>query len=423
MIKQSFAKLFKWQFFLTLAATVIGAFYGQALLSFTFILCFLYLYGLLQQYRLYRWLISPKASTLPEQSGVWGQIFNALYIKERKSIKKNARVREQLKRMTASAQSLQNGVLMIGQSGNLQWWNQSAANLLGLKSNDKQLIFTNYFRDPEFVSYFNKGNYNKPIEIASPINHECSLEISISIFNQYERLILVRDISRWKYLEKMRQDFVANASHELRTPLTVLTGYLETFSQFPLPEAMGKGFKQMREQCQRMNGLVEDLLVLTRLDTPLINRKLQPIAVKPIVERICEDAKEITSFSKHRFSIQIAEQADLPAIESELHSAISNLVFNAVKYTPAGSHIQIIWQEDERFRCISIKDNGQGIDNQHIPRLTERFYRVDQSHNSQTGGTGLGLAIVKHIIQRHQGYLDIQSNLGIGSEFKLIFRK
>ena len=423
MIKQSFFQLFKWQILFLISATLIGFYFQHPLIAFTLTLSFFYIYGLTQQYALLKWLTNRKKQDLPEQSGVWGSIFNSLYLSERKNIKKNARIREQLKRMTASAQSLQNGVIMLGESANLQWWNQSAANLLGLKNNDKQLIFTNYLRDPNFIDYFNLANYEKPIEIASPINHQCRLEISISIFNQSERLLLIRDISKWKYLEKMRQDFVANASHELRTPLTVLTGYLETFSDQPLPPAMQRGFRQMQQQCHRMNGLVEDLLVLTKLDQPLIGSQLAFVKVAPIVRQICSDAKKIEQYAEQSIEFNIPESASLAAIESELRSAISNLVFNAVKYSYPDSRIKIHWQETERSTSITVSDNGPGIENQHIPRLTERFYRIDQSHSSQTGGTGLGLAIVKHIAQRHQGHLDIQSTIGKGSEFKLVFNK
>ena len=190
-----------------------------------------------------------------------------------------------------------------------------------------------------------------------------------------------------------------------------------------LPSNMIRGFKQMQEQCNRMNILVEDLLILTRLDNSLIDQALSPIKIKSLIEEIRLDAIDLSANKQQNIEIYVDDQATVMALEPELRSAISNLVFNAVNYSGPKSKIQIKWQENDRISMISVIDNGPGIDNNHIPRLTERFYRVDQSHNSKTGGTGLGLAIVKHILQRHNGYLDIQSTLGIGSEFHLVFNK
>ena len=312
---------------------------------------------------------------------------------------------------------------MVGADGDLEWWNQSAAKLLGLKKQDNGLPLTNFVRDPHFVTYFAGKNFHQAVTIRSPISRERTLEFTISTYNNDERLILVRDITRLKQLEQMRQDFVANASHELRTPLTVLMGYLETFSdqQDLIPKPMQRGLLQMQQQTSRMNHLVEDLLTLTRLDSTDKIKEMSPVAVAPLIASIVNDAIRLSGERKHVIFFDIPVDIFLLGYESELRSAFSNLIFNAVNYTPASGSINITWLQDERSAVLSVQDNGTGIDARHIPRLTERFYRADPSRNSTSGGTGLGLAIVKHVLQRHQGHIDIYSQLGKGSTFSCVF--
>jgi two-component system phosphate regulon sensor histidine kinase PhoR len=222
-------------------------------------------------------------------------------------------------------------------------------------------------------------------------------------------------------LEQTRQDFVANASHELRTPLTVIRGYLETFLDQELPKPLSRGLDSMQQQARRMENLVSDLLLLSRLEASLHISDEQPIQIHSVIQHIMEGAEQLGRDKGHQFNVDIAPNYDLAGQEIELHSAFSNLVYNAVRYTPANGVIKVRWWVDEQGGHFSVKDNGPGIESIHLPRLTERFYRVDESRSSASGGTGLGLAIVKHVLARHNGQLTIKSKVGKGSTFACHF--
>lgn len=231
---------------------------------------------------------------------------------------------------------------------------------------------------------------------------------------------------RIHHLERMRQDFVANVSHELRTPLTVIHGYLETLlnQDFKAIRDPKKIFEQMYQQSLRMERLVEDLLLLSRLDTDLTeNEKLKKVAVPFILRAIADDAKIISGDRHHTIHLELDESLEIAGIESELRSVFSNIIFNAINYTPADGHIYVKWYQDKTHIYFKVTDTGIGIAKEHLPRITERFYRVDQDRSRQTGGTGLGLAIVKHALLRHKGQLQIESQLGKGSTFTCIFPK
>ena len=423
MIQRSFFYFFRIQLLSLVIITAFAEIFDLGIWAFAIFLSSISVWNGIQQRKLFNWLAINRTTTPPESIGVWGQIFDRLYVKQKKKRSEIERLKETLTRITASAQSLNDGVMMVGADGDLEWWNQSAAKLLGLKKQDNGLPLTNFVRDPHFVTYFAGKNFHQAVTIRSPISRERTLEFTISTYNNDERLILVRDITRLKQLEQMRQDFVANASHELRTPLTVLMGYLETFSdqQDLIPKPMHRGLLQMQQQTSRMNHLVEDLLTLTRLDSTDKIKEMSPVAVAPLIASIVNDAIRLSAERKHVIFFDIPVDLFLLGYESELRSAFSNLIFNAVNYTPASGSINITWLQDERSAVLSVQDNGTGIDARHIPRLTERFYRADPSRNSTSGGTGLGLAIVKHVLQRHQGHIDIYSQLGKGSTFSCVF--
>ena len=276
-------------------------------------------------------------------------------------------------------------------------------------------------RHPDFKAYFDKTHYDAPLEITSPINNDAILEFHITLFGRKDRLIVCRDISHLHQLEAMRQDFVANASHELRTPLTVISGYLETFIDYKdtLPPRWGRALQQMHEQSQRMQNLIDDLLVLSRLETNH-GQENSAVAIEPLLKALVHDAQSLSA-DKHHIILLDCEDFDLLGVETELSSAFGNLIFNAVKYTPENGEIRVRWWQDTSGLHLEVKDNGLGIDPKHIPRLTERFYRADPSRHSDTGGTGLGLAIVKHTLLRHDGHLHISSQLGKGSSFTCHF--
>jgi len=376
-----------------------------------------------QLHRLQDWLTSPDAEDPPTSHGIWGQVFDDVYRLQRRQKKSKSRLKAVLKRVQDSTAALRDGVLMVDSQGNLEWWNLSASRLLGLM--DRQDIgqpITNLVRDPEFKAYFEKAEYDDPLEIASPVNHEMTLQFQITLFGRKDRLILCKNVTQIKQLEAMRQDFVANASHELRTPLTVISGYVETFLDYQdtLPSRWGRALNQMHQQSQRMQALINDLLLLSRIEG---NQHSQAVHVHApaMLGRIFEGAKALSN-GRHTFDFD-AQQIDILGIESELDSAFSNLIFNAVKYTPEGGHIAIRWYANDHHLFLEVKDTGIGIDSRHIPRLTERFYRADPSRHSDTGGTGLGLAIVKHVLLHHEGQLTISSILGKGSTFRCQFPK
>lgn len=371
----------------------------------------------IQLNKLQTWLQTSDVNDPPYSYGLWGALFDDVYRLQRRQKKSRKRLKAVIRRVQDSTTALRDGVLMVNSSAELEWWNAAAGQLLGLKEeHDIAHPITNIVRAPEFKAYFEATDYNQPLELASPVNREQILQIHITIFGKKDRLIVCRDITHMKQLEAMRQDFIANASHELRTPLTVISGYLETFIEYEdtLSPRWGRALNQMHQQSQRMQGLIDDLLMLSRLENSNEQQHTK-VPMKALLKTIEEDAKTLSA-GKHKVTLE-CEDVNVLGNNSELNSAFSNLIFNAIKYTPEGGEINIKWYKSKQGFVFSVQDNGLGIDNLHIPRLTERFYRADPSRHSETGGTGLGLAIVKHVLLRHEGKLNIQSSLGQGSTF------
>jgi two-component system phosphate regulon sensor histidine kinase PhoR len=282
---------------------------------------------------------------------------------------------------------------------------------------------TNLIRDPAFTAYFGRNVYDEPLHINAPGDSGKRLEIQIALFGENERLIIVRDISQLHRLELMRKDFVGNVSHELGTPITVIKGYLEAILD-NIQDLDGKWEKpviQMHQQSSRMENIVKDLLALSALETGTPSRKQSSFALIQLLSEIVNDARQIFAQQDHQFSLSCDENIKFIGDRGELYSAIANLVSNAAKYTPYQGKINILIRLSEDFLEAHVEDNGPGIEAQHLPRLTERFYRVDVSRSSETGGTGLGLAIVKHIVNRHDGELTVSSEVGKGSCFTCRF--
>lgn len=371
----------------------------------------------LQLRKLHIWLKNPDLKDPPDSYGLWGAIFDDVFRLQNRQKKSRKRLKAVIRRVQDSTTALRDGVLMVNNNGELEWWNESAGRLLGLKEqHDIGHPITNLVRAPEFKEYFERSQYDTPLEIPSPVNHEQILQITLTLFGKKDRLIVCRDITHMKQLEAMRHDFIANASHELRTPLTVISGYLETFIEYKdqVPSRWGRALDQMHQQSQRMENLINDLLMLSRLES---GHDLQHVKVPmpAVLKRIQNDALELSA-GKHTITME-CESVDIIGNESELCSAFSNLIFNAIKYTPDGGAVHIKWFKDHKGLNLSVQDNGLGIDSMHIPRLTERFYRADPSRHSETGGTGLGLAIAKHVLLRHDGQLEVKSAIGKGSTF------
>lgn len=386
----------------------------------------LLVWSLLQLHQLKKlshWLEAGLDQDPPEAQGEWGYLFDNLYRVRRKRIKRETKLLNEIDRFKQFSAALKDAAVIIDQHGNMQWWNLSAERLLGLREkSDQDMPLFNIMRDPSFIRYCKHGNFEEPLLQPSPHNPNIQLQYSLTPFGESEKLLVAKDITDLMRLEQTRQDFVANASHELRTPLTVIRGYLETFLDLGnLAPPVQKAMQQMQQQSDRMQSLVEDLLTLSRLDSTEIHIDDAAVDVSSLTMTILSAAKLISKDKNHNISVDIAQNIGLIGREKELHSAFSNLLYNALRYTQAGGEIQLKWTCDSNGGCFSVTDNGPGISSIHLDRITERFYRVDDDRSAHTGGSGLGLAIVKHVLVRHQGYLEIKSKPGEGSTFSCHF--
>ena len=327
----------------------------------------------------------------------------------------------QLKKIRSALQALQDAVILIDDNDGLEWWNQAAADLLLLGATDQGKSIFEFITAAEFREYYqDPANYNSGIDMPSWRDTNRYLKCELTPFGN-EKLLIVGDTTRLHHLEQMRQDFVANVSHELRTPLTVLMGYLENFSeQSDMPPAWQRGFELMTQQTARMNRVVNDLLLLSRIEIEETH-ELHYIDMTNLLTHIYSDAQAYNHDYGHNIHLEIDTYDGLYGSEMYLSSALSNLVINAIKYTPKNGNIVINWTKTSTGCRFSVTDNGIGITSQHIARLTERFYRVDSGRSRATGGTGLGLAIVKHVLNQFETTLQIESSEGIGSTFSALF--
>lgn len=386
----------------------------------------LYLAWTLKQLlRLHRWLREHQPDQPPPDGyGLWGEVFDSIYHMQRRDQRARGRLQAVIDRVQESTAALRDAVIMLDADGNLEWWNRAAETLLGLKTpQDSGQPVTNLIRHPRFKEYFEQEQYAEPLEIPSPVNDRLRVQFLITRYGNNEHLMLVRDVTRIHQLEQMRKDFVANVSHELRTPLTVITGYLETLldNVEDVNPRWKRALQQMEQQGVRMQTLLNDLLLLAKLEATDYPSDNLPVSVTTLLQSIVSDAKALSGPRNQTISLDIEDDVLLKGSEAELRSAFSNLVFNAVKYTPEQGTIRVHWWADAQGAHLRVQDSGIGIDAKHLPRLTERFYRVDSSRASNTGGTGLGLAIVKHVLLRHRATLEISSVPGHGSTFTCHF--
>lgn len=381
------------------------------------------IWSLYQLVRTAKWLTNSKALDPPESTGLWGEVLDAIYDLIKRNRKEKKRLQSTINHLHGSFAALSDAVVMIDSFGNIDWCNASAKKLLGLHyPQDRQQQLVNLLRSPEFIQYFEAEQYDDPLELNSPVDSQIDLKIHITLFGKRNRILFARNVTKIRQVERIRKDFVANVSHELRTPLTVISGYLNTMEGMSdqLPAVMEKAFTQMIQQTDRMELLVKDLLLLSRLESVPVKEKQIPLAVCSIIESIRESA--LNSVDGDRtIHIDCQQSLRLIADADEIYSAFSNLIYNAARYTELGGQVWIRWWYDEDGAYFSVRDNGVGIDYHHISRLTERFYRVDNSRSSQNGGTGLGLAIVKHVLMRHEARLEIKSRRNEGSEFLCCF--
>ena len=375
--------------------------------------------------RLQRWLENAQPrDEVPEAYGLWEALYDRIYLLQRRNREARERLQAVINRAQQSTTALRDAVVMLDSDGNLEWWNPAGHRLLGLQTpQDAGQPVVNLVRHPRFKEYFERKDFREPLNLRSPVDPNLHLQIFITLYGQREHLLVARDVTRMQQLEQMRKDFVANVSHELRTPLTVISGYLETLLDHAdaLAPRWQRPMQQMQQQATRMSHLLDDLLLLARLEATDYPAENQPVAVERLLQTIRTDALALSGARGHRIQLESEPDLLLKGCESELRSAFSNLVFNAVKYTPDGGEVLIRWWSDEQGAYLAVRDNGIGIEARHLPRLTERFYRVDASRAADTGGTGLGLAIVKHVLLRHRGRLEVVSQPGQGSTFTCHF--
>ncbi len=377
---------------------------------------------LVNLFRLEWWLRHRSYADPPDIGGVWGEIIAQIVRLHRRKRFHKQRFVQLMRQLQRSTAALPNGVVILNAQREIVWFNRMAARLLNLRRTaDLGMRIENLLREPEFVRYLAKQDYSTPVVIRQTSGEDSYLSLQVAPYGDGQLLLLVSDVSRQMRLEAVRRDFVANASHELRSPLTVISGYLETLGQDPALDADLQGpVAEMRRQAERMTAIIRDLLELSRLEETDEVVGGEPIDVAALLALL---RKDVLARAVHPREVRVRIDSDARLIgdEPEIHSAFSNLVDNAAKYTPAEGSLEMRWWVDEDGGHFAVSDTGMGIPPEHIPRLTERFYRVDAGRSRATGGSGLGLAIVKHVLQRHGATLEVQSTLGAGSTFTCHF--
>ncbi|QFT08896.1 phosphate regulon sensor histidine kinase PhoR [Vibrio sp. THAF190c] len=372
------------------------------------------------QMRLSAWLWDEKRLTPPSGSGNWESLFNGIYRMQQRQRRKRKELTNLIRRFRNGAESLPDAVVVFRSEGNIVWCNKLAQYLLGFRwPDDSGQPISNLIRTPDFIKYLNKQDFSEPLEMPSPLNVERMLELRIVPYTEGEHLMVVRDVTQLKQLEGMRRNFFANVSHELRTPMTVLQGYLEMTEEpdMVVGPMWSKAHGVMTEQLNRMNSLVNQLLTLSKIEAAPMHELDEVVNVPAMLEVLEKEATSLSGDKEHKLEFDIDKSLRVLADEDQLRSAISNLVYNAVKYTPAGATVKVRWYQTSQGACLDVSDTGDGIEPQHLHRLTERFYRVDKARSRDTGGSGLGLAIVKHALSHHDSHLEIQSEVGVGSRF------
>jgi len=373
-------------------------------------------------FRLEWWLRHRNFADPPDVGGVWGEIIAQVVRLHRRKRFHKQRFVQLMRQLQRSTAALPNGVVILNAQREIVWFNRRAAQLLELRTTaDLGMRIEHLLREPEFLRYLARQDYSNPVVIRPTVAEDSYLSLQVAPYGDGQLLLLVSDVSRQMRLEAVRRDFVANASHELRSPLTVISGYLETLGQDPAldPDLLGP-VAEMRRQAERMTSIIRDLLELSRLEETDEVVGGAPIDVAAILALLRKDVLA-RPVHPHEVRVRIESAAQLIGDEPEIHSAFSNLVDNAAKYTPPEGAIEMRWWTDEDGGHLAVTDTGFGIPPEHIPRLTERFYRVDAGRSRATGGSGLGLAIVKHVLQRHGAQLEVQSTLGEGSSFTCHF--
>lgn len=384
---------------------------------------FVMLRRLWQEFRLARWLENPDEVEPPDATGTWGDIFYRLQKLQRRQKASRGQLTSALEQFEHAAMAVPDGMVILNRSEQIEWCNPASRTYMGLDCDRDRGQFIRYLlRQAQFLDFLDAADYSRRLVCKSPVNRELILSLQLVPFGESQKLLVARDITDLERVDAMRRDFIANVSHELRTPLTVVGGFVETLADAPdLPAAESRHyFDLMLDHTRRMQHLLDDLLTLSRLESADHTLKDELVNVPELAQALKAEAESL-SRGRHRVSLQCQSEACLKGSLQEIRSALGNLVSNAVRYTPEGGDITLAWRERNGEGVFSVIDTGEGIAAEHIPRLTERFYRVDRSRSRETGGTGLGLAIVKHVLTRHGARLEIQSVPGKGSTFSAVF--
>lgn len=408
---------------LLVAALVSGLVSGHVLLFLWLVTTGYLAWNLYKLQRLETWLSTGAGPPPRGGQGVWGEVYYQLYRLRQHHRRRKRTIAQYLHRFREFTAAMPDATVVLRPSGEIEWFNEAAGRLLGLRApQDIGQRIINLVRHPIFIQHFRAQRFGDPVEFPSPDDEGMILSVSVVPYGREQLLLVARDNTRLHKLEQVRRDFVANVSHELRTPLTVISGFLETLADNPETRAQDRqhALELMSQQTTRMQHIVEELLLLARLETDQRPARQEEVAVPALLHTLHDEAQTLSG-GKHDIRLEAERDLHLRGNPEELRSAFTNLVSNAVRYTPPGGHIVIRWYGDGAGAHFQVEDTGVGIAEHDIPRLTERFYRVDAARSRQSGGTGLGLAIVKHVLERHDATLEISSKLGVGSTFSCSF--
>lgn len=404
-----------------LSGLIIGWWLGYPLAGVALCLFAVVVFWSVQGVRLRRWLLDSSAPP-PDLPGLWGEIVSRIFKAQQTAKGEQNRLQSLIDYLLASYASMHDGVVIVDDGGGIKWCNEAATRLLGLHyPEDTGRPVTSLVRQPAFTEYFNAGSYEEPLKFYTNGELKQHLQVTITLFAEGDRLLFVHDVTALVRMEQIRRDFVGNVSHELRTPLTVIIGYLDTIlaDVAKLPALYHKPLRQMAQQAGRMENMLKDLLWLSRIESAEQIPGDEQIDMAALLEELQEELRNI--YPGRTLELALESRYEVTGDYRQLYSAVSNLVQNAFKYSPEDAPVTVAWRQDGDEYLLSVTDRGVGIDPGHFGRLTERFYRVDDSRSSSTGGTGLGLAIVKHVAVAHGARLQVDSRLGDGSTFSLRF--
>lgn len=414
-----------WKYVLSLTGAALLGYALSATLAVTLLAAIgLIVWQLHRVNLIQKWLDNPRDQTMPEMGGLYYQLHKKLTKRNAQYQKRNKQLSNYVTQFRKAVGALPDAIILIDQSEKIEWANSNAGSLLGIRwPEDSAVRFGDLIRHPEVETMLQKtASLDQTFEINS-LNHKgLNINLKSVPYTEQTRMIVARDVSQLVKVNQMHADFVANVSHELKTPLTVLKGYVEILQNSQeLPDKFIKPLEQMNLQSARMQLIVSDLLYLAKLEDKANKTPQQPVEVTHLVNAIIESIQPLLEEKRHKVELDIDHSLKIIGTETELHSAFSNLIANAINYTEKNGTISIRWKANIEGAVFSVKDNGFGIPAHHLTNLTRRFYRVDTDRSREGGGTGLGLAIVKHVLQRHDGTLDIQSQDGIGSTFSCYF--